>query len=427
MPTGLDSRGKRARGVASTVFVLVVAAGCVAGFIWLLVRPSSDPGVRVWLLNHAPDQVAVMDPYQGTVEKKFTASDGLRGLTFTRDGKEAFIYGVVDVTNKLIQINTSTYLKDDTLELDGIPQGIAVFPDDRRVAIILGSKTDFMSGGFDVLDLKQRSKADPTKRLDLMRVRDLQLSHKIAIGDDGDRIYMIDAKSSKLFVYSFRQRQKIKELELGGACEDFIYPEQGSYYFASVLQHMAIYQISKDTDQIVAGYVFSDMDPAMVFRRPFLRHMALDPSGKYLYAVSAERWSFAVWHLNDPEYVIDPRRWNGDPNHEGFPRLAEFPHHLPMARYRIKGGYKPGDYLPKPDLIACDPLDEYVFVVDEDGALYIYNRADVLAKQPLSYAEPQQLEVPEPRKIVVELASSTTEIRDIAVTKPNVRYKAAGE
>src|SRR5438105_2243228 len=115
--------------LAGAALVLGVTAACIGGFAALLLKPQSDPGVRVWLLNHAPDQIAVIDPYQGNTEAKFSVTDGLRGLSFTKDGKEAFVYGVVDVSNKLTEINTATYLKDDVLELDGIPQGIAVFPD----------------------------------------------------------------------------------------------------------------------------------------------------------------------------------------------------------------------------------------------------------------------------------------------------------
>jgi DNA-binding beta-propeller fold protein YncE len=430
-PRPAPRRPARSRGYAAgAALVLGISLVCTGAFAALLSRSRTDPGVRVWLLNHAPDQIGIVNPYDGVTEKKLSVADGLRGLNFSRDGSRAYVQNVVDVTNKLTVIDTTTYLHTDVIEVDGVPEGVGVFPDRRKLAVILGSRTEFEAGGFDVLDLKAQTKADPTKQQVLMHVRDLRLAHKIAVGDDGDRIYMIDAKSSNLTIYSFKQKKRINSVDLGGACEDFIYPPNGDYYFASVLQHYTIYQISKATDEIVAGYVYSDMYPERPYWKPWLRKMAVDPTGRYLYGTVTERKAVAIWDLNNRSYIVDPTNFHGDTSQDGqgFPKLGKLPLYLPMTRFAINGGYlAPGQYMPGPQLIAADPLNEYIYVVDEHGALYIYDRAQVQVPQPRSNYQPNELPTPPPHRISTDLASDTTEVRDIAVSLPTIERASAEE
>src|SRR5687768_2006720 len=103
--------------------------------------------MRVWLLNHQPDQALIVNPFNGQVEQKFLVADGLRELAFSRDYSRAYIASVVDVANRIKVLNTRSYLQEDNIDVDGIPQGIGVFPDDKKLAVILGSKTDFQAGG----------------------------------------------------------------------------------------------------------------------------------------------------------------------------------------------------------------------------------------------------------------------------------------
>jgi DNA-binding beta-propeller fold protein YncE len=408
--------------------VIGISLVCIGVFTLLLSSSKGDPGVRVWLLNHAPDQIGIINPYDGVAEKKLTVADGLRGLNFSRDGTKAFVQNVVDVTNKLTVIDTSTYIKDDVIEVDGVPQGVGVFPDNRKLAVILGSRTEFMAGGFDVLDLKAQTKADPTKKKVLMHVRDLRLAHKIQVGDDGDRVYMIDAKSSKLAVYSFSQQKQLRTVELGGACEDFIYPRYGKYYFAGVLEHLTIYQIDKESDEIVGGYIYSDMDPEHPYWRPWLRRMAVDPTGHYLYATATERKAVAVWDINNRTYMVQASQFHGQPGGDGYPAFGRIPFYLPMNRFTLNGGYLQQGMtdIPGPQLIATDPLNEYVYVVDERGALYIFNRKDVEVAHPPSYFPTAPMSTPEPHRIAADMASDTTEVRDIAVSLPMEHHVVGG-
>jgi DNA-binding beta-propeller fold protein YncE len=413
-----------------TSLVLLFTVACLAGFVGLMLRPKSDTGIRVWLLNHAPDQVVIVNPFDGVLEKKFLVADGLRGLAFSRDNTKAYVYNVVDVSNRLTVIDTQTFLEEGTIEVDGIPQGVGVFPDNRKLAVILGSKTDFMAGGFDVLDLYEPSKADPQKKKRLYRERDLSLTHKIAVGDDGDRIYCIDAKSDKIHVFSYSQQLKVKEIDLHGAPEEMLYPRTGNYFYVSVLQHRAIYQLSKLTDELEAVYIYEFADPASRWLGGKLRHMAVDSQARFLVATNFELKTVAIWDLADRSRNDVP--WQEVPFYpevyEGAYRF-ERTHYLPFQRFKLKGGYDPRYmFVPGGQQIAIDPLDEYLIVVDEYGALYIYNFQELLGAGGGRQVEsgdgrPETLLTPEPWVLVTDLANETTEIRDVKISQPAVRIR----
>ena len=405
------------------LLVLAVTVVCVGGFTFLMLRPSSDSGVRLWILNHAPDQAIIINPFSGggVVEKRFQVADGLRDIAFSWDGKKAFIGNVVDVSNRLQVFDTATYLKEETMELDGVPQGIGVFPDNHTLAVILGSKTNFMAGGFDVFDLNQQSKADPKKKKRLYRERGLSLSHQIAIGDDGDRIYCIDAKSDLLAIFSLKRKEQINAIQLNGAPEDMLYPRVGAYYYISVLQHKAIYQFDKRTDEIINALIYELPDPDQMWGGGKLRKMAVNGDGRYLFGTNYEKKTVAIWEIGNPEYKIP---WQQIPveTARSTSFILEVPYYLPMTRFKLIGGYKPGDeYIAGGQHIEVSPNDEHLFVMDEYGALYIYN-----LKGANGVMQANDLSVPEPLDIVTEFSNQVTEIRDMKVSMPVVRIGSPG-
>jgi DNA-binding beta-propeller fold protein YncE len=402
---------------------------CIAAFIGLMLRPHIDSGIRIWLLNHTPDQVVIISPFDGKVERKFQVADGLRGLAFSRDGTKAYFYNVVDVSNRLTVKDTRTYLTEEVIEVDGVPQGIGVFPDNRKLAVILGSKTDFMAGGFDVIDLMQQSKADPRKKKRLYRERDLSLTHKIAISDDGDKIYCVDAKSDKIHVFSFSQQQQFGAIDLHGAPEELLYPRIGSYYYVSVLQHRAIYQINKFTDTVEAAYIYAFFDRTKRWAGGKLRHMAIDSSGRYLVGTNYEESTVAIWDLKSRDK--NDVRWQDVPYYPDVFESAyrfECTHYLPLQRFKLKGGYDPNyTFTPGGQHVEIDPLDEYLVVVDDTGAVYVYDWREGLRTNWRSTGTPETADgvpIPEPREIVVDIADRTTEIRDLKISQAAVRGAA---
>jgi hypothetical protein len=350
---------------------LGVTLACVFAVAGFILRKNADPGTRIWILNHTPDQVVIINPFVAKKEKEFLVADGLRELAFSTDFSKAYVASVVDVSNRVTVIDTRTYLQEEEIVVDGVPQGIGVFPDNRKIAVILGSKSDFMAGGFDVLDLGEQSKADPKKKKRLYRERGLLLTHKIAVGDDGDKIYCIDAKSSLVAIYSLKHKQRIGEVDLHGAPEQMYYPRQGDSYYVSVLVHQAIYQINKQTDQVQGAYIYQVPDPSKPFNMGRLRFMALDSKARYLYATNYEQHSVAIWEVGNPIYS---RSWENIPptDKKGF----RFPvtHYLPVKEFLLKGGMDPNvRFVPGGQQIAIDPYDEYLYVMDDMGGFYIFD------------------------------------------------------
>lgn len=395
-------------------FVLGFTVACVLAVAGFIFRTNVDPGTRVWILNHTPDQVAIINPFVAKKEKEFLVADGLRELAFSPDFTKAYVASVVDVSNRVTVIDTRTYLQEEEIVVDGVPQGIGVFPDNRKIAVILGSKTDFMAGGFDVLDLKESSKADPKKRKRLYRERGLLLTHKIAVGDDGDRIYCIDAKSSVVAVYSLKLKQRSADVDLHGAPEQLYYPRQGNFYYVSVLVHQAIYQINKQTDQVEGVYIYQVPDPNKAFNLGRLRYMALDSKAQYLYATNYEKHSIAIWDVGNLNYS---RNWQDIPplDKKGF-RYPSM-HFLPMKEFLLQGGMDPNlRFVPGGQQIAIDPYDEYLYVMDDSGGFYIF---DVPAIQRC-----KDQEILEPRGTY--WFRGDIEVRDLKVSRPAVLKSGGG-
>jgi hypothetical protein len=397
------------------MLVLVVTGVCIVGVIALLLRRNADPGMRVWLLNHQPDQAIIVNPFNGQVEQKFLVADGLRELAFSRDYRHAYIASVVDVSNRIKVLDTRSYLQEDNIDVDGIPQGIGVFPDDHKLAVILGSKTDFMAGGFDVIDLTQHTPGDEHRRKRLYRERGLSLTHKLAIGDDGDRIYVIDAKKPLVNVYSLKAKKLVSSLDLHGAPEEMLYPRAGNYYYVSVLQHLAIYQIDKRTDQIVGAYgplAMGPFDPQEV--REKVRFLAVDKDANYLFSSALRSQTVYVWQVGNPDHRVDWKTVEQTLNSKAYEQLPSYKltqvEYLPLTSFKLKGGYDPNvKYIPGPERLTVDSMNQNLFVVDEDGALYVYDFKDAIRAKAGTVIEPLHI-----------VQGVEGEMRDIKVSRPAV-------
>ncbi len=282
-----DSR-VRTRAVGREVlFILGVGVILVAVFVAAFLRPVRDRGIRLWMLNHGPDQLIVVNPDTGEQEKELLVADGLQQIVFNHRKDTAFVANVVDVNNRVTLIDTRSYLKTEQIIVDGVPQGLAVFPGDQYLAVITGSKTDFMAGGFDVLDLTTPSVADPRRKRVVYRERDLTLTVSIAVDDYGENLYCLDAKASRVFIFNSDQRKLVRTIDIGAAPMGLLYPEQGEYFFVSSIKNDTIAVLNKARDPMDV-----DIVGKIVYGR--FRHMALSPDAKLLYAPVYEFWEIAV-------------------------------------------------------------------------------------------------------------------------------------
>ncbi len=286
------------------LFVLAVLAA-------VFVRPVEERGLRLWMLNHAPDQLVVVNPDTGELEKELLVADGLVQLIFNNAKDTAYIANVVDVSNRITIVDTRSYLKSDTVIIDGVPQGLAIFKDDKKLAVITGSKTDFMAGGFDVLNLEQPSIVDPNRRQVIYRERGLRLASSIYV-DENDLIYCLDAKDSRVFIFDYHQKKLVNAIDIGSAPINLYYPKGGDYFYVTSIRDQSITFFKKDTDpsQIVkVGEV--------KFAR--FRELVANSDGSLLYAPIYERKSIAVVNVEKKEVIDEFRLQEGCQNIEISP------------------------------------------------------------------------------------------------------------
>lgn len=264
------------------VTVLVIGLVILAVLALVFIRPVKDRGTRLWLLNHAPDQLIIANPDTGEEEKKLLIADGLVQLIFNHRKDTAYVANVVDVSNRINVLDTRTYLKLETIIVAGVPQGMSVFPDDRHLAVITGSKTDFMAGGFDVLDLTEPSQVDPQRKRVTYRERGLRLTSSIHVDEQGRYILVLDAKRSSVFVFDYRKKKLVRSLEVGSAPISLLYPEQGDYFFVSSIADESITIFRKAQDPM-------EIEKAGVVKYARFRFMEVSPDASVLYAPSYEK------------------------------------------------------------------------------------------------------------------------------------------
>jgi len=294
-----DSAEPRAPGRTSSrelAIIIVLGLAVIVAFSAAFVRVQTDRGIRLWMLNHGPDQLVVVNPDTGEVEKELLVADGLQQVVFNRRKDTAFVANVVDVSNRVTLIDTRSYLKSEQITVDGVPQGLAVFPDNEHLAVITGSKTDFMAGGFDVLDLTQQSAADPQRKRAVYRERNLSLTAFIAVDEAGENVYCLDAKASHVFIFSMKERKLVRTVDIGAAPMGLLYPEWGDYFFVSSIKDKAIAVLKKARDP-------QDVEIVGKVEYGRFRHMALSSDGRLLYAPIYEQKEVAVIDVNKLEVV----------------------------------------------------------------------------------------------------------------------------
>ena len=290
-PQAPERTSSRELAIVAALGLLVVIA-----FVAAFVRVQTDRGIRLWMLNHGPDQLVVVNPDTGEVEKELLVADGLQQVVFNHSKDTAFVANVVDISNRVTLIDTRSYLKSEQITVDGVPQGLAVFPDDERLAVISGSKTDFMAGGFDVLDLTQQSAADPQRKRAVYRERDLSLTAFIAVDGSGENVYCLDAKASYIFIFNMDERKLVRTVDIGAAPMVLLYPEWGDYFFVSSIKNKAITVVRKAQDP-------QDVEIAGKVEYGRFRHMALSRDGRLLYAPVYELKEIAVIDVEALEVV----------------------------------------------------------------------------------------------------------------------------
>lgn len=291
-----DSRTRGRAAGRELVLIIIVAIIGIGVFSYLYLRPVPDRGIRIWLLNHAPDQLVVVNPDTGETEKELLIADGLKQFIFNHAKDTAYVANVVDVSNRVTLVDTRSYLKKDQIIVDGVPQGLDIFPGDRYLAVIMGSKTDFMAGGFDVLDLMQDSQVDPQRKRVTYRERGLTLTAFIAVDETGENVICLDAKASNVFIFSVAEQKLVRTIDVGAAPLGMLYPPNGDYFFICSIKDQSVTVLTKNSDP-------QKIELAAKIETGRVRDVALSKDGLTLYAPVYERKDIAVIDLDRMEVV----------------------------------------------------------------------------------------------------------------------------
>jgi len=182
-------------------------------------------------------------------------------------------------------LDANSLLVTERIEVDGIPQDMAILEDNTRLVVVNGARTDFMANGFDVYDLTQD--LGKARKPILYRAREMKLVDNIQYDPVAGYIYAIDSKDSRLWVYSFAERKLVDQIELNVAPVDMYFPPEGPYFFVSTIRQEMINVIDRNTHEIVKRIKVGRC-----------RQITSDRAGSILYVPVSEKKQLAVVDVN---------------------------------------------------------------------------------------------------------------------------------
>jgi YVTN family beta-propeller protein len=118
----------------------------------LVALPLVAASVRIWQTNSAGDDVDVIDPTTNKVVLKVKDIEVPHGVTFSPDGKRAYIS--CESERKLIAVDTKTGKRLGSALLSGLPNNISISKDGKRVFVGIRQEP----GAVDVIDTPSMQK-----------------------------------------------------------------------------------------------------------------------------------------------------------------------------------------------------------------------------------------------------------------------------
>lgn len=238
---------------------------------------------RIYILNHAPDELLIVNSKLAVVERRLPIADGLRQLVFSSDGRFAYITSLVDVVNKVSVLDTKNYsLRSFAVEI--IPEGVDMFPDNKRLVLIAGAKTNFESRGFDVVDLTKPDPRHPERQKVLYRERSLRLVSRVKVSEDGKYIYTTDARSSIISCFDVEKESLSWTADIKSAPSGWHFPNGKDFFLVSSLRDRRIYVLSRNGGKILK----------FIPTRGIPRDLVTDREAELIYAPIAEDKNVAV-------------------------------------------------------------------------------------------------------------------------------------
>lgn len=280
--------------------------------------PLPQDRILVYLINHMPDELVVIDPLNSRILRKSIAGDWLSGLTFLAGGQYCVITATVSSQLRLYNLHRGAVEK--ILSTPGYPQAVVSHPAEQKLYMLLADPDTMSTSDVTVVDVKTFQIAK--------RILVGPLLNQFTISPDGkylfvtsskhNRIYVVDAEKDELTdkhfelshspsyfsvtpdsrkllvvynltdllqVFDIETRQLIKTIPVGDIPNYTSSSLDGRWFYISDMRSRDIRVVDAEKYEVSAT-IRLDVAPSIV-----------QPGKRYLYVVTENRFLLVV----DPE------------------------------------------------------------------------------------------------------------------------------
>jgi YVTN family beta-propeller protein len=176
--------------------------GLLLGML-LIALPLSARTVRVYIANHAGDNIDVIDPVTNKVVQVIEGIELPHGVDFSPDGSRVYVSNESERVLDVVDQKTGEII--NKVPLSGLPNNIAVTRDGRRVFVCIAE----MPGALDVIDTTS-----------LERVKSIPMKgplHNVYVTPDGKYAVMGSKEAKLLTVIDVQTEQAVWEIKFNEA------------------------------------------------------------------------------------------------------------------------------------------------------------------------------------------------------------------
>jgi YVTN family beta-propeller protein len=183
--------------------------------VWLLLGmllialPLSARTVRIYIANHAGDNIDVIDPVTNKIVQEIQGIEIPHGVDFSPDGSRVYVSDEAENTLDVVDQKSGKITK--RIPLSGHPNNLAVTKDGKRVFVCIAEKP----GALDVIDTAS-----------LERVKSIPMKgplHNVYVTPDGKYAVMGSKEAKLLIVVDVRTEQPVWEVKFNEAVRNMAF------------------------------------------------------------------------------------------------------------------------------------------------------------------------------------------------------------
>ncbi len=194
--------------------------------------PLPSDRTLIYLINHLPDEVVVIDPKEAKILRKSIAGDFLSAMSFLPGDEHAVITAEVSLQIRLYNLKRGVVEK--ILSTPGFPQKVVAHPSLPKIYLFLADQETITTSDVTVVDIK-------TFQI-VKRVPIVSLLNRMAVSPDGKYLLVTSAKHNRIFIVDALKDELMDEyLEVSHSPSYFIFTPDSkkvlvAYNFSDVLQ-----------------------------------------------------------------------------------------------------------------------------------------------------------------------------------------------